>query len=166
MEIECWDETGCEYFTFNLILPPSTPLKSSIEDQIGNVRLRTLNVISLSLEKEPLTLKKHDWIAKIQGKWKVIKSQNDLNEYLEHRFDAELFVFDGIERSSQKKVLKGHHFNPMRTEVKPVSASLNKTSSNAKSSAKPKDTNSEIKRSDRIKKSLSKLTKNLKGTEQ
>ena len=124
-KVEVWDPTGYASSIVNIPLhqSPKPPLK---QDEIMTaVRSRTPAEITCQLGKRRVTVKEGDWWVHSDGRWRPLKNTYDLEAFLRHEIQGELFIFDKIENGKERITLKGRSFDKMRTQSQPLSLVFN-----------------------------------------
>ncbi len=100
---------------FNIALQNSkAPHKA--EEVITSVRPRSGSEITCQLGKRRVIVKEGDWWVKTDRRWRSLKTAEDLEAFLHHDIQGELFIFEKIENMKGKTILKGRCFDKMRTE--------------------------------------------------
>jgi hypothetical protein len=124
MAFEVWNSNGYVSSTFNIALQSSkAPQKA--EEVITSVRPRSPSEITCQLGKRRVIVKEGDWWIKTDRRWRSLKTAADLEAFLHHEIQGELFIFEKIENMKGKTVLKGRCFDKMRTESLPLSLVVN-----------------------------------------
>jgi hypothetical protein len=138
IEIEAWDETGYCPLQFKIEMekqggrPPVKP-----EAMPASIRLRSGTQVSCALGKRRVILRQGDWLLKTAGGWRNLRRSEEIEQYLHHRLKGELFIFDLIEKEQGRTVMKGHLFDETRTQMQPISLSI-ETESNHQGKASRK----------------------------
>jgi len=123
LQLHVWDPKGFSSSTITLPLQQVPPFK---QDEIMTaVRPRSPTEITCQLGKRRVIVKEGDWWVKGDGKWRPLKTTDDLEAFLYHKIQGELFIFDKIENNKGKIVLRGKSFDKMRTQSKPVAYVFN-----------------------------------------
>jgi hypothetical protein len=135
MKFEVWDPNGYLSSSVNLALQRSkAPQKA--EEAITSVRPRSPSEITCQLGKRRVIVKEGDWWIKTDRRWRSLKTADDLEAFLHHDIQGELFIFDKIENLKGKTILKGRCFDKMRTESLPLSLVVNTEKKSPSSSGK------------------------------
>lgn len=124
VKIHVWDVSGFEEKIVELPLQVVRNFDKSSSFLPKEVRLRTANQVSGLFGKKRISLKKGDWLLKTQTGFKNVRSMRDIKMCLSHRLKGELFVVDTIEKEGGGWVLKGNLFDPMRTQVIPITCPI------------------------------------------
>ncbi|MBI2742323.1 MAG: hypothetical protein HYX48_00195 [Chlamydiales bacterium] len=122
VEAELWDETG--FFNLPLkISPPSGGSKSPGKETplFSAIRLRNGTQVSCIAGKRRMVLREGDWLLKTASGWRNLKKAEQIEDCIHHKLQGELFIFDGLETAAGKTLLKGHLFDPMRSQMQVVS---------------------------------------------
>lgn len=86
------------------------------EELLSSIRVRSCKQISCMMEKQWMILKCGDWVLKTEGRWKVLKKQEEKELYKEGKLSGELFVFEKIESKPAQKSVQGQLFNIDRSQ--------------------------------------------------
>jgi hypothetical protein len=124
MTFEVWNPSGYISSRINLVLQGSkAPQKA--EEVITSIRPRSPSEITCQLGKRRVIVKEGDWWVKTDRRWRSLKTAEDLEAFLHHDIQGELFIFEKIENTKGKIILKGRCFDKMRTESLPLSLVVN-----------------------------------------
>lgn len=77
----------------------------------------------------------NDWFVFVDGEWKLIQTEEELNDYVERRLVGPLFIIDKWEKKEGKQALTGHIFNASRNQCQEVSLPVTVKSSDGVSSS-------------------------------
>jgi len=131
IQIQIWDPTG--FHSETLTLPvhhaPRQPIKA--DELMTKVKARSKAEISCLLGKKRAVIKEGDWWVKTATGWKSLKTVADIEDFVHHRLQGELFIFDQIELDKGKIVVRGHHFDAMRTQMQPLNLNLTSAEKNS-----------------------------------
>lgn len=120
MRFEVWNSTGYVSSTIDMALQSSKPPQKA-EEAITSVRPRSASEITCQLGKRRVIVKEGDWWIKTDRRWRSLKTAADLEAFLHHDIQGELFIFEKVENTKGKTILKGRCFDKMRTESLPLS---------------------------------------------
>ncbi len=135
MIFEVWNPNGYVSSSVNVALQSSkAPQKA--EEVITSVRPRSPSEITCQLGKRRVIVKEGDWWIKTDRRWRSLKTAEDLEAFLHHDIQGELFIFEKIENMKGKTILKGRCFDKMRTESLPLSLVVNTEKKTPSSSGK------------------------------
>jgi hypothetical protein len=125
LKLEVWDSTG--YVSSSVVIPLCQGSKAShkAEEVITSVRPRSASEITCQLGKRRVIVKEGDWWVKTERRWRPLRTADDLEAFLHHDIQGELFIFEKIESTKGKITLKGRSFDKMRTETEPLSLVVN-----------------------------------------
>jgi hypothetical protein len=124
MNFEVWNPSGYSSSKVNVALQSSkAPQKA--EEVITSVRPRSASEITCQLGKRRVIVKEGDWWIKTDRRWRSLKTAADLEAFLHHDIQGELFIFEKVENMKGKTILKGRCFDKMRTESLPISLVVN-----------------------------------------
>jgi hypothetical protein len=90
------------------------------EDLFSSIRVRSEKQISCMLEKQCLVLRAGDWVAKTEGRWKVLRKESEREAYLTGKSVGEIFVFDQIALKQGQKFVQGRLFNTLHCQAAPI----------------------------------------------
>ncbi|HEY4831603.1 MAG TPA: hypothetical protein VIH61_03485 [Waddliaceae bacterium] len=135
MNFEVWSPSGYSSSKINVALQSSrAPQKA--EEIITSVRPRSGSEITCQLGKRRVIVKEGDWWIKTDRRWRSLKTAADLEAFLHHEIQGELFIFEKVENMKGKTILKGRCFDKMRTESLPISLVVNTEKKTPSSSGK------------------------------
>lgn len=122
VEMELWDEPGFFHSSFKLSTP-SLPVKSGGKEPpfFSSIRLRNGSQITCLAGTRRIVIREGDWLLKTATGWRNLKRMDQIEDYIHHRLQGELFVFDGLETVQGKTFMKGHFFDAMRSSVQMIS---------------------------------------------
>ena len=113
--IEAWDSSGL-YKIEKRVTPQKGSLdKIDLSKIFTRMRKRTQSAISCLIAGLPSVLHKGDWLLHKDGKWHVIASQTELQEYLQSTSLGELFIFDDVKKVDGEVCLVGNLFDSSRS---------------------------------------------------
>ena len=112
--LEGWE--GRQYVHLALSQQTSS-MKVKGEDLFNSIRVRSAQQMSCMLEKQWLILKAGDWILKTEGRWKVLKKQEERDLCREGKMSGEVFVFEKIESKAGQKYIQGQFFSSDRSQM-------------------------------------------------
>jgi hypothetical protein len=120
MVLKVWDSTG--YLSYSIELPLHQELKSplKVEEVITSIRSRSPSEITCQLGKRRVVVKEGDWWIKTDRRWRSLRTADDLEAFLHHDIQGELFIFEKVESAKGRVTLKGRCFDKMRTESQPL----------------------------------------------
>ncbi len=135
MNFDVWNPSGYVSSTINVALQNSKP-PQKVEEAITSIRPRAPSEITCQLGKRRVIVKEGDWWIKTDRRWRSLKTAEDLEAFLHHDIQGELFIFEKVENMKGKTVLKGRCFDKMRTESLPISLVVNTEKKSPSSSGK------------------------------
>ncbi|HEX2580105.1 MAG TPA: hypothetical protein VHK67_06875 [Rhabdochlamydiaceae bacterium] len=135
MHFEVWNPTGYISSSIEIALQSSKPPQKA-EEAITSVRPRSNSEITCQLGKRRVIVKEGDWWLKTDRRWRSLKTAEDLEAFLLHDIQGELFIFEKVENMKGKTILKGRCFDKMRTESLPISLVVNTEKKSPPSSGK------------------------------
>jgi hypothetical protein len=113
--LEGWE--GNRNVSFALKKYNPSELKTKGEDLFSSIRVRSMKQISCMLEKQWMILKAGDWVLKMDGRWKILKKEEEKNLYRKGKLIGELLVFDKVEVKSGQSWIQGSLFNSDKSQV-------------------------------------------------
>lgn len=125
LTLEVWDSTGYVSSSIDIPLQQGSKAQPKAEEVITSVRPRSPSEITCQLGKRRVIVKEGDWWVKTDRRWRSLKTAEDLEAFLHHDIQGELFIFEKIESAKGKITLKGRSFDKMRTETQPLSLVVN-----------------------------------------
>ncbi|MCB1136920.1 MAG: hypothetical protein KDK78_11680, partial [Chlamydiia bacterium] len=120
MNLSLWDGEGENFVKLNLVLSRSPTTPSRVFSSLRFLGTKTRSQAIVQVGDERQVLSRNDWLLLTKDGWKVLKTVEDVEDYVYRRQVGDLFVFDEIARYEGKQVLKGHVFNTTRTEMQYV----------------------------------------------
>lgn len=87
------------------------------EELFQSIRVRSEKQISCTLDKQCMVLKVSDWVLKLDGKWKVLRQDQERSAFRTGSLKGELFILDAISEKQGQKIVQGRIFNQSRTQV-------------------------------------------------
>lgn len=136
LDIQAWDETGFYPVSIQIELQKPAAFSAKSEAVLGNVRFRSKSQVSCTLGKRRMIIKQGDWLLKTATGWRNLRKAEEIQDYLCHRLKGELFVFDAIETEQGHSILKGHLFDPTRTQLQTIVIPLDAEKTQGKTSRK------------------------------
>ena len=120
MEITVWDESG--FYSKKIKVTPQGTSKRppNLDCLPTSIRLRSESQISCLLGKRRLLLKEGDWVLRTPHGWRILKRTSEIEDFLAHRLQGELFIFDQLDRQQGKVVIHGHYFDAMHTQMQKI----------------------------------------------
>ncbi len=136
IEIEAWDDTGFYPVHVAVEMEKQGRIQLKPEAMPAAIRMRSGTQVSCAFGKRRMVLKAGDWLLKTAGGWRNLRKWEDLDQYLHHRINGELLIFDGIEKEGGRSVLKGHLFDESRTFIQPITLPVDAEKAKTKTSRK------------------------------
>ena len=124
MAFEVWNPSG--YLSSQVTVDlQSSKAPQKVEEAIASVRPRSPSEITCQLGKRRVIVKEGDWWIKTDRRWRSLRTADDLEAFLHHDIQGELFIFEKIENMKGRTVVKGRCFDKMRSESLPLSLVIN-----------------------------------------
>ncbi len=125
IEVLGWDEKG--FFPFHVkIAKKDVPrISLKMEEIITSTRLRTASQVSCMFGKKRMVIKPGDWLLKTALGWHKLRRLSEIEDYLDHKLEGMLFVFDTLNKEGGKMVIQGQLFDEKRSQVANVSIPVN-----------------------------------------
>jgi hypothetical protein len=117
--LDVWDQG--EYSRLLLPKVPFSPIGAKPEELFSAVRIRSEKQMSCHLDRQCLILRPGDWVLREEGRWHVLRTEEERGDYLSGKRKGELFILREIAvgGSGEKKAL-GSLFSATRTHEAPL----------------------------------------------
>ncbi len=125
LKLEVWDSTGYGYTSLSVPLAADSKTSFIPDKLITGIKPRAASEITCQLGKRRVIVKEGDWWVKMDRRWRPLRNADDLDAFLLHQIQGELFIFEKVENTKGKVILKGRCFDKMRTESQPLSLVVN-----------------------------------------
>lgn len=140
-QLEVWNGPGFDSSVIEIPLERGiSPLKA--DETITAVRPRAPGEITCQLGKRRVIVKEGDWWVKTERRWRPLRTVEDLEAFLHHKIQGELFVFEKIEQTKNQIVLKGKSFDKTRSQTEPLALFVNTEKKSSIASHKKQHTHS------------------------
>lgn len=105
LELDVWDGLGDRHMRVSSPITglPQTRIKA--EEWFSSVRIRSDKQISCLLEKQCLVLREGDWILKENGRWRVLRKEEDKQQMIEGKRAGDLLLLELID--AKRRVVQG-----------------------------------------------------------
>ncbi len=123
-EFLLWDAEGLYGKSYQIDIGKASPPLVKPQDVFLKIHQRTDASISCQLYKHNIVLRKGDWLLCSNGKFKNLRSFDEVKDYLRYALKGELFIFDGLVKKDGITSFVGHLFNEERTQTKKVELPL------------------------------------------
>ena len=114
LECDSWDENGVYRRLGVPLQSAQAATLPKAEDLFGSWRIRSEKQISCMVEKQSFLLRVGDWILKEQGRWRVVRSQEEKEKVLSGQKQGEILILEKIDQ--KQKVAKGRLFSANRLQ--------------------------------------------------
>jgi hypothetical protein len=121
VEIEAWDETGFLHLHQKLEAQSHFKAMNKESALFSSIRLRNGSEVTCIAGKRRMVLREGDWLLKTASGWRNLKRAEQIEDCIYHRLMGELFIFEGFEVVQGKTHMKGHLFDPMRSQMSALS---------------------------------------------
>ncbi len=114
LELEGWE--GSEYVRLSchpLTLPP---MRIRAEELLVQLRVRSNQQISCTLDKQCLILRSGDWAIKQAERWTILRSEREKQRALDGTLSGDLFALDRIEATGPTRSIGGRYFTANRLQ--------------------------------------------------
>ena len=120
LALKVWNKSGMleRLYTFSCDKLPAFNLR--VEEIFAKIRPRSKSQVTCKVGGKTAMLKNGDWLLKKENHWKLLRTYDDIQRYLQYELEGELFVFDQIEKNESNPIFKGHLFDTMRTQMQVV----------------------------------------------
>lgn len=122
IELDVWDEEGFGFLPVKLDLQNMLKPGSQVSMQPQSIRMRSAKQVSCLFGKKRFLIKEGDWILKTSRGFRNLRRAADREDYLGHRLQGELFIFDALVKDQGKLVMKGFLIDEMRMYAQPFSS--------------------------------------------
>lgn len=124
LEIQVWDEVGFYPLEIKIGMEKQGRFQLKTEEMPKAIRLRSSTQFSCALGKRRVILRQGDWLLKTATGWRNLRRADEIKNYLQHRLKGELLIFDAMETEQGRTVLRGHMFDETRTQMQPLTLSV------------------------------------------
>lgn len=138
MELTLFDISGVYQKKIKLSLERAELPSIKMEEILTRLRQKGFNKVICKMGKKTVLLKEGDWVLKTLSGWKVLKSCDEIDQYLNFSSKGELFVFERIDTDNNETFVVGHLLDSLRTQVRHVKIPLSKTQKNKQFNSKKK----------------------------
>ncbi len=123
-EMVVWDVEGV--YSKSVIIPVSKSLPSTVKigDFFNKIHQRTEVSVTCQLHNRNVILRKGDWFLYQKGRFRSLRTADEIKDYLRYALKGELFIFDGIVKKEGVTLFVGHIFNEERTGIKKIEIPL------------------------------------------
>ncbi|MCH9630096.1 MAG: hypothetical protein S4CHLAM37_00890 [Chlamydiia bacterium] len=120
LALRVWDKSGMleRLHTFSCDKLPAFNLR--VDEIFSKIRPRSKSQVTCKVAGKTAMLKNGDWLLKKENHWKLLRTYDEIQRYLQYELEGELFVFDQIEKNESNPIFKGHLFDTMRTQMQVV----------------------------------------------
>lgn len=120
MKLELWDVEGKSSVALNLLKSQEPRGAQNVEKNFKFLGARTRSQFVFEIDNERMLLSPYDWLLLIDGSWKKLTTEEEIDNYVERKTIGPLFVFDGIKKSGDQQFLSGVLFNSSRSDFQAV----------------------------------------------
>jgi hypothetical protein len=140
-KVEVWSGSGFDSSVIEMYINQgSSPLKA--DQTIMAVRPRAPGEITCQLGKRRVIVKEGDWWVKTERRWRPLRTVEELEAFLHHQIQGELFVFEKIEQTRNQIMLRGKSFDKTRAQIEPLALVVNTEKKSTIASHKKEHTHS------------------------
>jgi hypothetical protein len=123
LHFSLWDPQGTAKTDLNLNQAPA-PGAHRGPLNLRFVGMDTWNRFLVDMDGKRTLLHTKDWLMRTPQGWKKIMTAKEVDSYVQGKLVGELLVLDGVEKTSQGTILKGHLFNAQRNAVEQIELPL------------------------------------------
>lgn len=123
LEIDAWDEKG--FYPLHLNLTKKTASLLKMDEVITAMRFRNSSGLSCMVGKKRMLIKPGDWLVKTSHGWHKLRKASEIDDFLQHKLQGDLFVVDSFDKEMDKTVVKGQLFDDRRKEATKVCLAVN-----------------------------------------
>ncbi len=119
-ELSLWDSEGIynKVITLQISKPSSNSVKP--QDIFLKLNQRTEASVTCQLNNRNVIIRKGDWLLHSKGKFRNLRTYDEVNDFLRYALKGELFIFDGIIKKEGVSLFVGHLFNEERSQAKTI----------------------------------------------
>ena len=119
-ELLLWDTDGMYGKPITLAIGMAIPSQLKVQEFFLKLHQRTDASVTCQLHKRNVIIRKGDWLLYSKGKFRNLRTFDEVNDYLRYALKGELFIFDGLVKKEGITSFVGHLFNEERTQAKNV----------------------------------------------
>ena len=123
-EMWLWDKEGVYGKLITLQMTRGVPSSLKLQDFFLKLHQRTEASVTCQLHGRNVVLRKRDWLLYSKGRFRNLRTSDEVKDYLRYALKGELFIFDGIVKKDGVSLLVGQLFNEERSQVRKVEIPL------------------------------------------
>ena len=117
-ELIAWDSEGVYSKLITLNLCKTSPFAIKPQELFLKLHQRTEASVTCQLHNRNVIIRKGDWLLYSKGKFRNLRTYDEVNDFLRYALKGELFIFDGIIKKEGPSLFVGHLFNEERSQAK------------------------------------------------
>lgn len=114
LQLEGWSKDG-KYFSSSFSPPKASSRRNKTTINIQEIRKRTSEKVSAKVSGKRMIIKVGDWLINKNGNWSILKTDFQKENFLKHKSDSEVFVFERIVENKGNRKIIALLYNPSRT---------------------------------------------------
>lgn len=119
-EFILWDTDGLYGKPIMIAIGMTIPSQLKPQEFFLKLHQRTDASVTCQLHKRNVILRKGDWLLYSNGRFRNLRTFDEVKDYLRYALKGELFIFDGLVKNEGITSFVGHLFNEERTQTKKV----------------------------------------------
>jgi len=127
MNLELWNPDGQAKIVLNLIRSMEIGPSQNIQKDFRFVGAKTRRQSILEIAGERMLISPQDWLLYVDGGWRKLTTEEDIDDYVAGVLRGELFVFDGVVRKGGRQFLLGRMYNKVRTGLQEIELPVQST---------------------------------------
>ncbi len=116
MNLDLWDSEGKNKIVLTLLKSTENWSPQKAEQDFKFIAARTRSQYIFEVQKERVLLKPQDWLIFLDGSWKALSNEQEIDDYVNRKIRGTLFVFDGIAKKEERQMLQATLFSPSRSD--------------------------------------------------
>ncbi|MBS0628367.1 MAG: hypothetical protein JSS09_09170 [Verrucomicrobia bacterium] len=122
IELEIWDPEAFSLYPVKLDVAPILGTVGKSDNLPHAIQWKNAKQVTCLFGKRKYVLKEGDWLVKTEKNWRRLKRSIDVEAYLCHKINGELFIFEALVKEQGKLMMKGFLVDEMRTQAWPFSS--------------------------------------------
>lgn len=115
LTFELWDVEGKGKINLNLLKSSEAWLPGELKKHFKFIASRTKTQFVFEIRGKRTHLSPNDWLIFVDGGWKKLATEEEIDDYVSRKIVGPLFIFDGFQKKEERQVLQGQFYNQTRT---------------------------------------------------
>lgn len=120
MSFDLWDSDGQRKLSLHLLKATDVWMPRDIHRDFHFVGARTRQQTIMRIRGERLILRPEDWLLLTEEGWKKLTTPQEVDDYVLRKTPGILFIFNGLEKKGEQRVITGLLYNVSRSQVEEV----------------------------------------------